>query len=125
MKYDDEVYRSMLSENRAVHASVFLHADALGLIGRVAVIDGKVKAYTFGYPLSEDMFCVFLEVADPAVPGLASFIFREFAQDAALKEFGHINAMDDFGMPQVAAAKRHWHPTALQPVYTVSMAESS
>jgi uncharacterized protein len=120
MKYDDEVYCSMLSENRAVHASAFSHADALGLIGRVAVIDGKVKAYTFGYPLSEKMFCVFLEVADPGVHGLASFIFREFAADAALKEFEHINAMDDFGMPQVAAAKRHWHPSALQPVYTVS-----
>lgn len=125
MKYDDEVYRSMLSENRAVHTSVFLNADALGLIGRVAVIDGKVKAYTFGYPLSESIFCVFLEVADPAVAGLASFIFREFAADAALKDVEHINAMDDFGMPHVAAAKRHWHPSVLQPVYTVSMAESS
>lgn len=120
MKYDDEVYRALLSENLAVHKGIFSHAPALGLIGRVVLIDGKVKAYTFGYPLSEGVFCVFLEVADPSVTGLASFIFREFAADAALKEFDLINAMDDFGMPQVASAKSHWHPSALAPVYTVS-----
>lgn len=121
MKYDDEVYRSLLQENRAVHASVFLHARTLGLTGRVVVVDKKIKAYTFGYPLSGSTFCVFLEVADPSVVGLASFIFREFAADKALQNIEYINAMDDFGMPQVAAAKSHWHPAVLLPVYTVSL----
>ena len=47
----DEVYQQMLEDNRSVHALAMEYYEELGLVGRVVLIDGKIKAYSFGYPL--------------------------------------------------------------------------
>jgi hypothetical protein len=118
--YEDTLYRALLEDSRGVHALVFEEAPRLGMTGRVVVIDGRIAAYTFGYSLGDGVFCVAFEVADPAVKGLAAFIFRAFCADEALEDFGLINTMDDFGMPQVAAAKKAWNPVCRQAVYGVT-----
>ena len=117
--YDDTVYQALLRENRIVHRRLIGAAGVLGLTGRVVEIDGRIAAYSFGYPLNDEMFCVALEVAAPGVRGLPVFIFREFAGDAALRGFRLLNAMDDFGMPSVAAVKRSWRPVTMESVYSV------
>ena len=117
---DEDVHRAMLEDNHRVHALVIAHAGALGLIGRVVIIDGEVAAYTFGYPQNDHTFCVLFEVADLARPGLASYIFNRLCADEALGPFEFVNAMDDFGMPGVARAKELFHPVLKVALYTLT-----
>lgn len=117
--YKDGIYRAMLVENRVVHGRLLGQASSLALTGRVVESAGCIVGYTVGFPLNETMFCVALEVTEPRIKGLPVFIFRELADDVALKKYSFINAMDDFGLPAVAAAKRSWRPVRKEPVYSL------
>jgi hypothetical protein len=117
---DDRVPLAMLEDSRSVHELLWTYAEALGLEGRVVIADGELAAYTFGYRLNDDIFCVVAEVADPGVKGLAAFIFQAFANDDALRSFKFLNTMDDFGLPAVGRSKKAWHPCHMEPVYTVT-----
>jgi Fe-S-cluster containining protein len=119
-QHNDEVYRQMLLENRSVHQLLLENSASVGLEGRVAVIDGRIAGYTFGHAVNDEVFCDLLEVADPDVPGLAAFLFRELCADDAVKPFKFVNAMDAFEMPNVAQAKLSYRPSFLEPVYAVS-----
>ncbi len=118
-KSTDEIYQTLLQESQRVHECVFEYACVLGFVGRVVEINGQIKAYTFGYFLSNGDFCVFLEVADPFIGGLSTFIFHMLMKDPVLKDVIFVNTMDDFGMPQVAYAKELWHPIKKEAVYTI------
>jgi hypothetical protein len=100
-KYTDDVYKQMLEENRGVHELALRSSQVLGLEVRVVIIEGVIKAYTAGYPLNKDVFCVLLEVADLTVKGLPTFIFREFCHDPIVAKYKFINVMDDFGTPNL------------------------
>ncbi len=117
----DDVYRSMLQENRLVHARLLKYWQALGLIARVLKKGEQVIGYTFGFALDENTFCVYAEISDLKVPGAAAYMFRSFCADRALKDFNRINTMDDFAMPKVARAKQAYHPSELIASYTVSL----
>ncbi len=119
--YKDDIFHAMLVENRVVHRRLIDHADALGLTGRVVEINGALAGYTFGYRLNDETFCAALEITDPGFKGLSAYIFREFCADDELKSFKYINAMDDFGMPGVAKAKRSWRPVFMEKVYSVCL----
>jgi hypothetical protein len=117
----DEVYRSMLQENRLVHARLLKYWQPLGLIIRVLKLDGKVIGYTFGFALDEDTFCVYAEIADLKFPGIAAYMIKSFCADRQLAAFSRINTMDDFAMPKVAQAKQAYHPSELISSYTISL----
>ena len=119
-KHDNAIYQQMLLENRKVHRLVLAHAGRFGLVGRVVEIDGRIAAYTFGYRLNADTFCVLFEVADLSVKGLPAFVFNRFCRDEALGSFTWVNAMDDFEAEHLAQTKMSWHPARLQPVYAVT-----
>jgi hypothetical protein len=116
----DDIYKVMLEENRRVHALMFEYADELGLVGRVVVADGKPQAYTFGYSLNNDTFCVLVEVTNLDIKGLSVYIFSRFCADDALKNFKFINAMDDFAMDNVARTKESFRPSFLVPSHTLT-----
>ncbi len=113
----------MLEENAGVHQLALRHYQDLGLTGRVVTIDGKVRAYTFGYPLNAEIFCVLFEITDLSFSGLGVFIFREFCRDAALTPYKFINVMDDFELKNIQRAKSSFHPAVLLPSYTVTRKE--
>lgn len=115
---DDEIYCAMLEDSRSAHRISVAYADALGLLGRVVRIDGEIKAYTFGYPLNSDTFCVLFEVADLRIKGLAQFIYREFCREL-MGTYKWINAMDDSGLENIRRVKRSYHPTHLIPSYNI------
>jgi hypothetical protein len=117
----DDIYRAMLEENRLVHERLLKFWRQLGLIVRVLKVRGKLIGYTFGFALDEGTFCVYAEIVDLRVPGAAAYIFRSFCADGQLKGFSRINTMDDFAMPNVAKAKKSYHPSELIPSYTVSL----
>ncbi len=116
----DDIALAMLEENRFVHKVLMERCEDLGLIGRVAIVDGQVKAYTFGYVINDNVFCVLCEIADIKCKGAAVFIFREFCSDDKLKPFKFINVMDDFHLPSLKSTKMSFHPTSMMASYVVS-----
>ncbi len=110
----------MLEENAGVHHLALRHYRELGLTGRVVAVDGKIKAYTFGYPLNAEIFCVLFETADLSCNGLGVFIFREFCRDARIAPYKFINVMDDFELSNIQRVKDSFKPAVLLPSYTVT-----
>ena len=90
---------------------------ALGLSGRVVRVNGQVKAYTIGFKLSGDSFCILFEVSDLSIKGAAQFIFREFSRE--LKSYRYINAMDDSGLANLERAKLSYRPCNTIPRYRI------
>jgi hypothetical protein len=112
---NEEVARLMLRDAAGAHRVALQDYQGLGLTGRVVWVDGSVKAYTFGYPRSLEVFCVLLEVADRSVYGLAQYLFREFCRE--FQQYPFVNTMDDSGLHGLAKAKRAYHPCQLVPSY--------
>jgi len=116
----DDIYRQMLKENEKVHQLVLRHYRSLGLTGRVVFVEDKIKAYSFGYPVHDGMFCILFEIADLDIKGLPVYIFREFCRDRALRRYPFINVMDDFGLDNIRQTKMSFRPRALLQSYTVT-----
>jgi len=114
----DDIYNTMLRENRSACEMVLTHFLSLGLVGRVVKVGGKVKAFTFGYSINRDMFCIYL-----SMKGLAVFIFREFCRDGELAQYTFINCMDTFEMENVERVKMSFRPSVLLPMYVVTKRE--
>ena len=117
----DEIYRCMLQENRRVHERLLSASEPLGLVARVLRVKDRVIGYTFGFGIDEKTFCVYAEIVDLSATGSAAFLFRNFCSDDELKEYVTINTMDDFAMPQVARAKKAYHPMGMIPSYSVAL----
>ena len=117
----EDIYLSMLQENRRVHARLLEFWEPLGLIARVLKADGKIIGYTFGFAVDESTFCVYAEIADLEIHGAAAYMFKSFCADERLTDFSRINTMDDFAMPKVARAKQAYHPSELISSYSVSL----
>ena len=117
----DDIYRSMLQENRLVHARLLKWWKPLGLVVKVLKVEGKIIGYTFGFPLDENTFCVYAEITDLKVSGAAAYMFKSFCADKQLTDFNRINTMDDFAMPNVARAKQAYHPSELVSSYAISL----
>ena len=117
-KYDDPIYNAMLDDSRSAHRIGVSHADALGLLGRVVRTDGKIRGYTFGYPLNADTFCVLFEIADLSTKGLAQFIYREFCKEL-MASYRWVNAMDDSGLENLKRVKHAYRPAQRIHAYNV------
>ena len=117
-KSDDPIYTAMLDDSQSAHRTGISHADALGLAGRVVHIDGEIKAYTFGYPLNVNTFCVLFEITDLRIKGLAQFIYREFCKELKAT-YRWLNAMDDSGLENLKRVKNAYHPIQLIPSYNI------
>jgi hypothetical protein len=76
--------------------------------GMVVLIDGEIKAFTCGCPLSDEAFCVVYECTDLSIKGLAAFTFSAFC--GRIGRYASVNIMDDSGLESLRKAKRSWHP---------------
>ena len=97
------------------------HFNALGLVGLGVRVKGQVVGYTFGYPISDEVFCVYCEIADKGIKGLPTFLFSTFCQDLAVQKFSYINVMDSFGLDNVAKTKNHFSPAKYLAAYNVTV----
>ncbi len=118
----DPIAQSMLSDARIAHGEALVNHEALGLAGRVLVVDDALAGYTFGYPRSRRTACVLLEVADRTIAGAAQVLFREYAREALAAGHDFINSMDASGLGSLAASKEHDHPVRLVPSYIATQA---
>ena len=117
-KYDDPIYQAMLEDSQTAHHIGITNAKELGLVGRVIRINGRLCAYTFGYQLNSEMFCILFEIADLNIRGLAQFIFREFCKELT-QSYNWINTMDDSGLENLKRVKLAYHPKRMLPTYNI------
>jgi hypothetical protein len=109
------LYCGMLEDTLRCLTIMFEDYQNLELVGRVVKIDGAIKAFTFGFKLNSDTFCILYEVADLSIKGLAQFIFRSFCGE--LRDYKYINIMDDSGLENLKRVKLSYHPGRLNPAY--------
>lgn len=114
----DDVYRGMLEDSRRVLKDALANYGQLHLEGILIRVDKKIKAFSFGYKLNKDTFCILYEITDLSLKGLAQFIFRKFAQE--LKGYKYINIMDDSGLENLRKTKLSYKPVQLAPAYIVT-----
>lgn len=117
--YEDDIYRQMLEENEKVHQLTLEYYKELELTARVVVVNNKIKAYTVGFEISRDIFCILFEIADLTMKGLPVFIFSKFCQDDSLERYKFINVMDDFELANIKKTKMSFHPSKLIPSYII------
>ncbi|MHC9061522.1 phosphatidylglycerol lysyltransferase domain-containing protein [Nitrospira sp. CMX1] len=109
----DQLGTLLLEDAEPAHRLVFQEHDRIAVSGTVFRVNNEVLAYTFGYWLTPQTWCVLLEVADRSVPGLAQWVFRETCRVVRAQGAVWINAMDDVGLPGLRAAKLAYHPTTV------------
>ncbi len=109
-----EAFAALLLEDAiSVHEVVWSRGSELGLAGSVLRLDGRIRAYTFGYRLAPRTWCVLLEVADRTTPGSAQFLFRHTCRTALNGGAEFINTMDDSGLSGLRLSKQAYHPSML------------
>ncbi|WHZ26652.1 MAG: hypothetical protein OJF51_001447 [Nitrospira sp.] len=106
----DRMGTLLLEDAEPAHALVFQEYEQTGLSGTVARVNDDIVAYTFGYWLTPQTWCVLLEIADRSVPGLAQWVFRDTCRTAMAQGAVYVNAMDDAGLPGLRAAKSAYRP---------------
>lgn len=115
---NDNIYSGMLGDNRQVIKEALVNYKPLNLEGIVVRVNKEIKAFSFGYRLNYNTFCVLCEITDLAIKGLAQFIFRQFSQE--LKDYKYINIMDDSGLENLRKTKLAYKPIGIIPAYVVT-----
>ncbi len=111
----DTVYQGMLGDSLKSLTVLLEEYPVFKMPGRLVMIGSQVKAFTFGFKLADDTFCIAYEVCDLAVKGLSQYIFRRFSEE--LKEYRYINIMDDSGLENLKKVKESYHPLRVIPNY--------
>jgi len=114
----DPVYRGMLQDCTGCLKLLLNNYSRLGVTGRLVEIAGEIKAFTFGYALNKQVFCILYEITDLSIKGLAQFIFWQFC--AELKNYRYINAMDDSGLENLKKVKLSYKPAKVVGNYIVT-----
>jgi len=109
----DPVGAMLLQDAAAAHVHALAEHAQLGLNGTVVMMRDTVVAYTFGYWLTPETWCILLEVADRSIPGLAQWLFRETCRTAIDQGAIYINTMDDAGLLGLRNAKLAYHPASV------------
>ncbi len=111
----DRIYQGMLEDSRNCLKVALDNYASLGFMGRAVKIDKEIKAFTFGFRLNPDTFCILYEIADLSIKGLSQFIFRRFCSE--LEGYKYINIMDDSGLDNLKKVKLSYYPAKLIPAY--------
>ena len=116
-KNKDALYQGMLRDSRICLKILLEDYSDLGFTGRLVRIGGEVKAFSFGFKINPDTFCILYEITDLSIQGLAQFIFRQFCSE--LKDYRYINIMDDSGLENLKKVKLSYSPVRLIPSYII------
>lgn len=118
LKNQEAFYQGMLDDSRKCLEIALGNYARLDFYGIVIKISRRIKAFTFGYKLNPDTFCILYEVADLSLKGLPQYIFSRFCRE--LKDYRDINIMDDSGLENLRLVKLSYHPVKLVPAYIVA-----
>ncbi len=118
-KEKDSYYNAIIEDSFLAHREVINNSEALGITGRVVIINDRVEGYIFGFERNKDIFYVLLEVTNPDIKGLAQFIFRQFCRE--MEGYTYINTLGDSGLENLRRVKLSYRPVKLAPSYIVYM----
>lgn len=107
----DSSGKMLLEDTEVAHLRILTEHDRMGVSGTVVKVRDAIVAYTFGYWLTPQTWCIVLEVADRSFVGLAQWLFRETCRVAMAQGAAAINTMDDGGLPGLRQSKLAYHPT--------------
>lgn len=113
--FQDTIYQGMLIDSLNCLKAVLNNFNELNLTARVVKIKQQINAFTFGFKLNPDTFCILYEITDLSIKGLAQFIFRTFCSE--LRDYKYINLMDDSGLENLKRVKLSYQPLRLIPAY--------
>lgn len=94
------------------------HYDALDLRTAVVRLRGRVAAFTMGTALNPDTALIQVEIADPAVVGLAQWVNREFLR-REWPGLTWVNREQDLCHPGLRRAKQSYQPDHLVEKFNV------
>lgn len=114
-KYKDTAYRGMLADSRKCLEVLLGSFARLNFSSGLVKIDKGIKAFTFGFPVSREIFCVLYEISDLSIKGLSQYIFRRFC--AEQRNYRYINIMDDSGLENLKKVKLSYRPARLLPSF--------
>lgn len=96
------------------------HFEALGLMGGILHVDGKIVAFAFGMPINQETFGVHVEKADTNIDGAYAMINYEFANHIP-EQFIYINREEDLGIEGLRKAKLSYQPATILDKYMVCL----
>ncbi len=108
---------SLLHERQALE-EMLLNFTALGIVGGIIKVGGKIVALSLGECLNSDTMVVHIEKADAALPGVYQTINMLFAQSEG-EGFAFINREQDLCIPGLRQAKESYHPHHMAAKYTL------
>jgi hypothetical protein len=114
----DRVYQGMLYDNLSCLKVLLKSFKHLDCSGRLIKIEDTIKAFTFGFGLNKNVFCILFEIADLSVKGSSQYIFWKFSSE--LKDYRYINIMDDSGLLNLKTVKSSYHPEILASNFIIS-----
>lgn len=88
------------------------NAGALGLLGGMILVDGKVVAFTLGERIADSMALIHVEKADVQIPGAYAMINREFIE-REFPDVSYVNREEDMGNEGLRRAKRSYCPVKM------------
>ncbi|MBI4706835.1 MAG: DUF2156 domain-containing protein [Candidatus Omnitrophica bacterium] len=117
LSYQEDLYHWCLDDSKVALKVLLEEYKNLWVEGRVVKVGRGIKAFSFGYKLDNDTFCILYEIADLKFKGIAQFIFRQFCME--LEDFKYINIMDDSGLENLKKVKLSYRPVKAEPAYIV------
>lgn len=114
----DRIYQGMMDDSRNSLNNALKHYAKLRFKGGIVRVNKEIKAFTLGFQLNKETFCILYEITDLSIKGLAQFIFKRFCGE--LKDYKYINIMDDSGLENLKKVKLSYHPVKLIPAYIIT-----
>lgn len=96
--------------------------ERLGLTGGAILLDGKIKAFTIGERLTENMQLIHIEKADSEINGLFPMINQQYVLHEC-EGVEYINREEDMGIEGMRKAKRSYYPEYMVKKYFAARGE--
>jgi len=103
--------QSLIAEGIATQ-NAFQNFENLGLTGGALRIDGEILAYSYGQPLTKNIFGVHAEKCLYEIDGGFTMINQAFAEHNCAA-YTYINREEDLGIESLRQAKMSYHPVTL------------
>lgn len=113
----------LAAENIAIK-SLLDNMDALGAVGGMLKLDGKIIGFSVASGISEDTVDIHIEKAEWEIPGAYQTLNREFAERFC-SGYKYINREDDMGLEGLRKAKLSYYPAEIKMKYGARPAEAA
>lgn len=105
-------YGDTIEMEKNVIELTFNNWDNLDTIGGAILVNGRMVAFTYGAPITNDTFDICIEKADRKVEGAFNIINQQFVKHLP-QQYKLINREEDMGLEGLRKAKMSYNPEML------------